>query len=123
MENELSIVRLVLQASPIVQGVMGLLLLASMFSWTIIFKKRALLSRAHAEAENFEDSFWKGGDLTPMQRQVEGRGVPAGHSGTVEVGVGDVRRIKQGGFTPERLLDSARRATDVDQLKERERLV
>ena len=38
MENELSIVRLVLQASPIVQGVMGLLLMASLFSWTIIFK-------------------------------------------------------------------------------------
>ena len=53
MDNELSIVRLVLQASPIVQGVMGLLLLASLFSWAIIFRKRALLSRAHDEAEIF----------------------------------------------------------------------
>ena len=75
MDNELSIVRLVLQASPIVQGVMGLLLLASLFSWAIIFRKRALLSRAHDEAETFESSFWKGGDLTALYRQIESRGL------------------------------------------------
>src|SRR6187401_1689378 len=80
MDNELSIVRLVLQASPIVQGVMGLLLLASLFSWTIIFRKRALLSRAHDEAENFENSFWKGGDLTALYRQIESRGGATGMS-------------------------------------------
>ena len=46
MENELSIVKLVLEASPVVQVVMGLLLLASLMSWTIIFRKRSLLSKA-----------------------------------------------------------------------------
>ena len=53
MDTELSIVRLVLDASIPVQVVMGLLMLASLVSWTIIFRKRALLSRAHGEAENF----------------------------------------------------------------------
>ena len=72
MENELSIVKLVLNASIPVQVVMGLLLLASLLSWTIIFRKRALLSQAHDEAENFENSFWKGGDLTALYRQIEG---------------------------------------------------
>ena len=45
MDNELSKVRLVLQASPIVQGGMGLLLLASLFSWTIISGKVATSRR------------------------------------------------------------------------------
>ena len=74
MDNELSIVRLVINASPVVQAVMGMLLLASLMSWTIIFRKRSLLSRAQDEAENFEDSFWKGGDLTALYRQIESRG-------------------------------------------------
>ena len=33
---------------------MALLLLASLMSWTIILRKRALLSRAHDEADSFE---------------------------------------------------------------------
>jgi len=84
MENELSIVRLVLNASPVVQAVMGLLLLASLMSWTIIFRKRSLLSKSHDEAENFETSFWKGGDLTALYRQIEGRGGATGMSSIFE---------------------------------------
>src|SRR6187431_3187341 len=122
MENELSIVRLVLQASPIVQGVMGLLLLASLVSWTIIFRKRALLSRAHDEAENFEDSFWKGGDLTALYRQIESRGGATGMSSIFEFGFREFARLKQGGIPPDQLLEGARRAMRVGQLKELERL-
>jgi len=122
MDNELSIVRLVLQASPIVQGVMGLLLLASLFSWAIIFRKRALLSRAHDEAENFEDSFWKGGDLTALYRQIESRGGATGMSSIFEFGFREFARLKQGGIPPEQLLEGARRAMRVGQLKELERL-
>ena len=118
MDNELSIVRLVLQASPIVQGVMGLLLLASLFSWAIIFRKRALLSRAHDEAENFEDSFWMGGDLTALYRQIESRGGATGMSSIFEFGFREFARLKQGGIPPEQLLEGARRAMRVGQLKE-----
>ncbi len=122
MDNELSIVRLVLQASPIVQGVMVLLLLASLFSWAIIFRKRALLSRAHDEAENFENSFWKGGDLTALYRQIESRGGATGMSSIFEFGFREFARLKQGGIPPEQLLEGARRAMRVGQLKELERL-
>jgi len=122
MDNELSIVKLVLQASPIVQGVMGLLLLASLFSWAIIFRKRALLSRAHDEAENFENSFWKGGDLTALYRQIESRGGATGMSSIFEFGFREFARLKQGGIPPEQLLEGARRAMRVGQLKELERL-
>src|SRR6476660_3794746 len=84
MDNELSIVRLVLTASPVVQVVMGLLALASLMSWTIIFRKRSLLSKAQNEAEAFEESFWKGGDLTALYRQIESRGGATGMSSIFE---------------------------------------
>ena len=70
---------------------MGLLLLASLMSWTIIFRKRSLLSKAHDEAENFESSFWKGGDLTALYRQIEGRGGATGMSSIFEFGFPRVR--------------------------------
>jgi biopolymer transport protein TolQ len=119
--NELSIVRLVLDASPVVQAVMALLLLASLVSWTIIFRKRSVLSRAHEEAENFETSFWKGGDLTALYRQIEGRGGATGMSSIFE-GFREFARLKQGGLPPDQLLEGARRAMRVGQLKELERL-
>ena len=98
MDNELSIVRLVLNASIPVQVVMGLLLLASLLSWTIIFRKRSLLSRAHDEAENFENSFWKGGDLTALYRQIESRGGATGMSSIFEFGFREFARLKQSGI-------------------------
>src|SRR6186713_3204207 len=122
MDNELSIVRLVLQASPVVQVVMGLLLLASLMSWTIIFRKRALLSRASDEAETFEASFWKGGDLTALYRQIETRGGATGMSSIFEFGFREFARLKQGNIPSDQLLEGARRAMRVGQLKEIERL-
>jgi biopolymer transport protein TolQ len=122
MEKELSIVTIIIHASPVVQGVMILLMLASLFSWAIIFRKRALLSRAHSEAEAFENSFWKGGDLTALYRQIEGRGGATGMSSIFEFGFREFARLKQGGIPADQLLEGARRAMRVGQLKELERL-
>src|ERR1044071_7827092 len=91
-------------------------------SWTIIFRKRALLSKAHDEAENFENSFWKGGDLTELYRQIESRGSATGMSSIFEFGFREFARLKQGGIPAEQLLEGARRAMRVGQLKEIERL-
>src|SRR5215510_12547330 len=110
MDTELSIVRLILDASRPVQAVMVLLAMASLFSWAIIFRKRALLSRAQNEAESFEDSFWKGGDLTALYRQIESRGSATGMSSIFEFGFREFARLKQGGIPADQLLEGARRA-------------
>ena len=49
MNNDLQVWQLILEASWLVQGVMGILLLASVASWVIIFRKRQVLSRAEKE--------------------------------------------------------------------------
>ena len=59
----LSVLKLVGDASIVVQLVLGLLLAASIASWAIILGKRSVLARARGEAERFEASFWSGGDL------------------------------------------------------------
>src|SRR4029078_10080984 len=117
MDNDLSIVNLLLNASPVVQVVMGLLAMASLMSWTIIFRKRSLLSKATDEADNFENSFWKGGDLTALYRQIEGRGGATGMSSIFEFGFREFARLKQGGIPADQFPEGATRAMRVCPLK------
>ena len=81
MNHELSIIRLVAEASLPVQFVIGLLVLASVVSWALIFRKRLVIGRARREADEFESSFWTGGDLTQLYRTVESRGGATGTDG------------------------------------------
>jgi biopolymer transport protein TolQ len=123
MGGELSILRLVMQASLVVQFVMLLLLAASLMSWTIIFRKRSALRRGRSDAERFENSFWSGGDLTVLYRQIESRGGARGMESIFEFGFREFARLRQQGEgAADALLEGARRAMRVAQLKEIDRL-
>ena len=122
MTPDLSIVRLVLQASIPVQVVLALLALASLSSWAIIFRKRIVIRRARREADQFESTFWSGGDLSQLYRGIESRGGATGMSSIFEFGFREFARSKQQGTAPEQLLESARRAMRVAQLREIDRL-
>lgn len=71
MHDEMSILRLVLDASLLVQLVMLVLVLASVASWAMMFRKRAQLRQAAEEAEEFEDRFWSGGNLAEIYARIE----------------------------------------------------
>src|SRR5580698_8337170 len=123
MGGELSIVRLVIQASLVVQIVLGLLLAASVSSWAIIFRKRMVVNRARRDADRFESSFWSGGDLITLYRSIEARGKPTGMESIFEFGFREFARLRsQGGVAADMLLEGSRRAMRVAQLKEIERL-
>src|SRR6202162_1492444 len=123
MNGELSIVRLVMQASQVVQIVLGILLTASLGSWAIIFRKRMVVSRARRDADRFENSFWSGGDLSTLYRSVEARGKTSGMESIFEFGFREFARLRaQGGVAADMLLEGSRRAMRVAQLKEIERL-
>ena len=68
MDGQLSIARLVLDASFVVQVVLLLLLGASLTSWTIIFRKRGDIGRSRKDADRFEESFWASNDLAALYR-------------------------------------------------------
>jgi biopolymer transport protein TolQ len=66
MNQDLSILHLVLNASVVVQAVMLLLMLVSISSWAAIFRKLFALNRVKAQNEAFERDFWSGSSLNDL---------------------------------------------------------
>jgi biopolymer transport protein TolQ len=62
----LSLLSLFLQADLVVKLVMIVLLIASIWVWTIIIEKVVTLRRVNREANRFEDEFWSGGSLDTL---------------------------------------------------------
>lgn len=123
MPQDLSIIRLVSEASIPVQIVIGILVLASVGSWAIIFRKRRVIRRARVEADQFENNFWSGGDLAQLYRGIESRGGATGVASIFEFGFREFARLRQqGGVPADQLLEGSRRAMKVAQLKEIDRL-
>jgi biopolymer transport protein TolQ len=65
-DTSLSLLNLFLQADIVVKLVMLVLLLASVWVWTIIIEKVVTLRRVNREASQFEDEFWSGGSLDTL---------------------------------------------------------
>jgi len=122
MAEPLSILKLIVQASVPVQIVIALLLLASLTSWAIIFRKRRIIGRARREADRFEGRFWSGDDLATLYRAIESHGGATGMAGIFEFGFREFARLRQSATGSELLLEGSRRAMRVAQLKEIDRL-
>ena len=124
MNNDLSIIRLILDASPFVQAILAILLLASISSWAVIFEKRRVLKQAMNSASEFEASFWSGGDLNNLYRDLARKdATPHGMAGIFEAGFREFGRLKQeSGLTNEQLIEASRRSMRVSQLREMDRL-
>ena len=127
MEEQLSLIDLVLNASITVQAVMGLLLLASVLSWFMIVQRFIYYRNARREMQHFEESFWSGVDLSQLYR--EGHvGAACGHvvlgrerifrSGFKEFS----RLAQQPEMDSEAVIEGSRRAMRVATLREEERL-
>jgi biopolymer transport protein TolQ len=123
MPNDLSVWTLVLDASPVVQVVVGLLLAASVASWAVIFRKSQVIGRSRSQAEKFETAFWSGGDLATLYRGIEVKGrAGTGLQSIFESGFGEFSRLRQHGTPADQLLDGARRAMRVALMRELDRL-
>ena len=60
-------------ADLVVQLVVVLLLLASFWTWAIIFEKWLRMRRLKSRAEDFEEDFWSGGSLDDLYEQMDQR--------------------------------------------------
>jgi len=94
MNNEIDFIALLLHASYPVMAVMALLLGASMWSWWMIFRKKAVLGAAVAEAQAFEERFWSGADLAQLFKEVSASGPPSGLAGLFEAGFREFARLR-----------------------------
>jgi biopolymer transport protein TolQ len=64
--TDLSLLALIGNASLLVQLVMAGLLLISLMSWYVIFKKLFLMSSIVTSTRKFEAAFWSGGDMATL---------------------------------------------------------
>jgi biopolymer transport protein TolQ len=103
---------------------MLILLIASLLSWNIIFQKRKMLAEARQRADEFEDRFWSGGDLSSLYTQVKsGRHGDSGMSMIFEAGFKEFARLrKQEGIDPKTVLEGSQRAMRVALARETDKL-
>src|SRR5690349_23221013 len=73
LSGNFSIVSMFLRADIVVKAVMILLLLASLWSWTIIFNKLMAISSLKRKAKKFEKLFWSGQSLDELYQQFAAR--------------------------------------------------
>lgn len=127
MEEQLSLIDLVLHASITVQAVMAILLLASMLSWYMIVQRFIYFRNSRAETYNFEERFWSGIDLAQLYREGNERAA----EGTAAMGMESIfragfkefsRLAPQEEMDSEAVIEGSRRAMRVALLREEERL-
>jgi biopolymer transport protein TolQ len=111
----MSLAHLIMGASFVVQMVMLLLLVVSMVSWTMIFRRRSALKEAQQAADEFEDRFWSGGDLAMLYRQVTDTPRDAiGMAGIFQAGFSEFARLrKQTGADARNVVEGAQRVMRV----------
>ena len=112
MNQDMSILHLVLGASIVVQLVMLLLIVVSIASWAAIFRKMFSLIRVKALNENFERDFWSGTSLNDLFAAAARN---ARQSGPMErifaSGMREYQKLRERNITDTgNLMDGARRA-------------
>jgi len=124
MNGELDILGLILGASLPVKLVMGVLLAASIASWAIIFRKKAMIDRAQRRANEFEERFWSGADLAAVFKELTARGDQlTGMEGLFEAGFREFARLRQRRqMDPSIMVEGAQRAMRVSLSRDTDRL-
>lgn len=124
MSNDLEIWQLIWHASVMVKMVMAILLAASIASWMIIFRKRQMLRSAEKGANDFEERFWSGTDLTRLYENVSRDSASnTGMERLFESGFKEFSRARESKrMTPGELVEAAERAMRIALARETERL-
>lgn len=124
MTSDFQIWRLILEASWLVQAVMALLLVASLASWMIIFRKRQALKLATREAQAFEERFWSGADLTQMYEGIaSSHRKVSGMERIFETGFTEFKRMQeQARMSAGAMVEGAQRAMRITLTRETEEL-
>ncbi|OOG55308.1 protein TolQ [Polaromonas sp. C04] len=112
MNQDLSILTMVINASWVVQLVMLLLVCVSVASWAAIFRKIFALKRVNALNDEFERDFWSGTSLNDLFASAAQN---AKHSGPLErifaSGMREYQKLRERRITDAgALMDGARRA-------------
>ncbi len=120
MNQDLSIVSLIVHASWVVQAVVALLVGVSIASWAAIFRKIVAIKRVQRLNDAFDREFWSGTSLNDL---FAGAAQNAKHSGSMErifaSGMREFQKLRERRITdPAALMDGARRAMRASYQRE-----
>lgn len=93
--STLHISDLVLQASPVVQAVMLLLFLASLYSWYLIAKLHLGFKKAQQQDEHFQKIFWSGAELSTLYNNAQLNSKRYGLEDIFYQGFGEFLKLKK----------------------------
>jgi biopolymer transport protein TolQ len=111
MNQDFSIVSLILHASLVVQLVMAGLLLTSLASWTVIFGKLFGLRKVRSTNDDFEREFWTGRNLNDLYSDAAQRTDGAPMERIFASGMREFMKLRERRVVdPAALLDGSRRA-------------
>jgi len=124
VSTDLSLFSLFYNASLLVQVVMGLLLLASLTSWTVIFQRWQALENSRKTLEEFEETFWSGVDLGRLYQKLSAqRTEPTPAEDLFMAGFKEFMRLrKQVGIAPEAIMVGVQRVMRITLSRELENL-
>ncbi len=122
MTTDFSIYRMVASASVVVQIVLVILLIASIVSWAMIFRKSGILRRAEAAARQFESDFWSGGNLALLYKRLETEQGSGAFAMVFRVGFREFVRLVRADGVGATALASARRAMAATRARELDQL-
>jgi len=120
MNQDLSIIALVLHASLVVQLVMALLLIVSLASWTVIFGKVIGLRRVKADNDEFDQEFWAGRTLQELYQDAQrGEGPVSPQERIFAAGMREFMKLRERRISDvASLLDGSRRAMRASYQRE-----
>ena len=110
MNQDFSIVTLVLHASFVVQLVIAGLLLTSLASWSVIFNKLFSLRRLRRGNDGFEQSFWSGKNLNDLYASASANQDSSTLERIFASGMREFLKLRERRLDAQGQLDGARRA-------------
>ena len=127
MNEQISVIQLILEASIPVQIVMLILLLLSIISWVMIVQRWMVLSSASKGVLSFEQRFWSGMDLSQLYKegsQMQKENIPVvGMENIFRAGFKEFMRLRQqASVDAEAIMEGAQRAMRVAYAREEEKL-
>lgn len=120
MNQDLSIVNLLLNASWVVQGVVALLVGVSIASWAAIFRKIISLKRVQSLNDEFDREFWSGTSLNDLYAAATQNAKSSGPMERIFAsGMREFQKLRERRMAdPSTLLDGARRAMRASYQRE-----
>lgn len=112
-----------MNAGLVVKLVLIILISASVISWTYILQRAFYLKDIRGNSKRFENKFWAGGDLSELYSSLKHHSELKGMDAIFHAGFKEFLRLhKQIGVSAEAIMESAKRAMRVAQMREQDKL-